>query len=213
MKVLGYPLTYETKCFTDGGCGAPVFARTNGTGDFVLFDKLGWPWPVHDCFLNRFCDGWEISPAPKGGAVYTDLEAALVHARTNEEYKRVARRASEDTARIPPKQITRVDPGGSPRRLKIVGYVQDLTENRVARMTRELGTFGQEEMRRKIGSRTSQITVVDGDFCSYTILADLSQTVIGKKMTVVAEVAVVKILKLGPVFVCEKLDVLALRAV
>jgi hypothetical protein len=47
MKHLGYPLTYATRCFIDGGCGITVYAHTNGTGDFVLFDKLGRPWLGH----------------------------------------------------------------------------------------------------------------------------------------------------------------------
>ena len=41
MKSLGYSSTWATTCFINGGCGAKVFAHTNGRGDFVLFDELG----------------------------------------------------------------------------------------------------------------------------------------------------------------------------
>jgi hypothetical protein len=58
MEVLGRPLTWRTSCFIDPECGAEVFGHTNGHGDFVLLDELGFPWPVHACYLRRF----ELSP-------------------------------------------------------------------------------------------------------------------------------------------------------
>src|SRR5439155_1958626 len=63
MQVLGYPRTWPTTCFITPGCNADVFGHTNGFGDFVLFDDLGPPWPIHDCYLNRFV----ISAAPFPG--------------------------------------------------------------------------------------------------------------------------------------------------
>lgn len=55
VKELGYALTWKTHCFITGGCGEHgLFGHTNGDGDFVLFDSLGWPWPVHDCYARRF---------------------------------------------------------------------------------------------------------------------------------------------------------------
>lgn len=39
--------TYSTKCWW---CGAMVFYHTNGYGDSVLFDSLGWPWEIHSCW-------------------------------------------------------------------------------------------------------------------------------------------------------------------
>ena len=53
MKKLGYPATWGCTCFIDGGCGTGVFAHTNGDGDFVLFDELGHPWPIHECYQKR----------------------------------------------------------------------------------------------------------------------------------------------------------------
>lgn len=48
MKALGYSVTWPTRCFL--GCDQKVYAHTNGHGDFVLLDSLGWPWPVHACY-------------------------------------------------------------------------------------------------------------------------------------------------------------------
>jgi hypothetical protein len=39
--------TYSTNC---RWCGDQVFYHTNGYGDSVLFDSLGYPWEVHDCW-------------------------------------------------------------------------------------------------------------------------------------------------------------------
>lgn len=41
--------TYPTECWR---CGTPVYYHTNGYGDSVLFDSLGWPWQVHDCWRD-----------------------------------------------------------------------------------------------------------------------------------------------------------------
>jgi hypothetical protein len=53
MIALGYSRSWPTSCFINGGCGDKVFAYTGGSGDFVLFDELGPPWPVHECYLQR----------------------------------------------------------------------------------------------------------------------------------------------------------------
>jgi len=42
MKAIGYSSTWVTSCFINGGCGVRFFAHTNGYGDFVLLDELGW---------------------------------------------------------------------------------------------------------------------------------------------------------------------------
>ncbi len=55
MKILGYSLTWRTHRFLRGGCRQTgLFGHTNGDGDFVLFDSLGWPWPIHECYVRRF---------------------------------------------------------------------------------------------------------------------------------------------------------------
>jgi hypothetical protein len=33
-------------------CGAEIFFHTNGNGDVVFFDELGWPWPKHPCLSS-----------------------------------------------------------------------------------------------------------------------------------------------------------------
>jgi len=38
--------TYPTRC---RDCGADVFYFSCNCGCKVFFDRLGWPWPIHDC--------------------------------------------------------------------------------------------------------------------------------------------------------------------
>src|SRR5262245_14920071 len=42
--------THPTTCPV---CGAFVFFHTNGYGDAVFFDSLGWPWPKHPCLSQE----------------------------------------------------------------------------------------------------------------------------------------------------------------
>ncbi|MCY1704288.1 hypothetical protein [Deinococcus sp. SL84] len=51
------PATYLTSCWW---CGDEVWYHTNGYGDHVLFDELGWPWQIHSC--------WEDHAASSGGS-------------------------------------------------------------------------------------------------------------------------------------------------
>lgn len=44
------PLTYPTICPV---CDADIFFHTNGNGDVVFFDELGWPWPKHECLSTE----------------------------------------------------------------------------------------------------------------------------------------------------------------
>lgn len=50
---LKHAKTYWSRCWL---CGEEVFFHTNGYGDFVLFDNLGHPWPIHICWVNHWKD-------------------------------------------------------------------------------------------------------------------------------------------------------------
>lgn len=47
---LGEPLTHPVRCTI---CGALIYFHTNGNGDVVFFDELGWPWPKHGCLSTE----------------------------------------------------------------------------------------------------------------------------------------------------------------
>jgi hypothetical protein len=42
--------TYQTECWW---CGEKVYYHTNGYGDSVLFNSLGWPWEIHECWEDH----------------------------------------------------------------------------------------------------------------------------------------------------------------
>lgn len=43
-------LTYPTTCWE---CGEPVFFYRSENGGCALFDELGWPWPIHECWQRH----------------------------------------------------------------------------------------------------------------------------------------------------------------
>ena len=45
--------TYTTACWW---CGVDVYYHTNGYGDSVLFDFLGYPWRVHSCWRDYWTE-------------------------------------------------------------------------------------------------------------------------------------------------------------
>lgn len=188
MQVLGYPATWPTTCFIVGGCGAAVFAHTNGYGDFVLFDGLGFPWQVHDCYINRYLLG-----APRSGAVATLRSDRL------SDYRSVAVPAP------PPRQkrnsdrdIAKMDPADDIGKSEILvaGYVQDYHERQVDRMGDKLGSLGQRVLFRVLGAHRSQLTIVTSDLKSYTVFADLSSTVVQRKDMIVARLQALRVVGL-----------------
>ncbi|XHX78986.1 MAG: hypothetical protein RBJ76_03350 [Stenomitos frigidus ULC029] len=58
--------TRKTKCWW---CGAEVYYHTNGYGDCVLFDELGCPWLVHEC--------WETHRKEQSERFYARVEGSI----------------------------------------------------------------------------------------------------------------------------------------
>src|SRR5262245_56280444 len=142
MEALGYPATWPTSCFIDGGCGETVFAHTNGFGDFVLFDDLGPPWPIHECYLNRFVPG---SSSTSGDALTLLRSAAYLSATITD---------TPPPKKIDSKRISRVAPETllGKGHVLIAGYVQDYVERRADRLSKDLGHLGQQLFRSTLGS-------------------------------------------------------------
>jgi hypothetical protein len=199
MKILGHHRTWSTLCFIDGGCGKEVFAHTNGYGDFVLFDELGWPWPVHRCYLERFC--LQVSPQTH---TYELRPSSIAEYR--DAYQKIPLIIRQKTTR----DILRViaeEHVGQPQE-SILGYVQDYVENRAESQLQEMGTIGQQYLRSALGNNRSQITIVTSDFQSYTAYADLRNVVVRKKDMVAARVRAVRILGIRgtkAIFLCDQI--------
>ena len=217
MKSLGYSSSWPTTCFINGGCGARVFAHTNGQGDFVLFDELGWPWPVHDCYLNRYCSS-PVDRAPRDGSSVQSvgLASILNIAKNSSDYARESREAlrAGGAATRPRNDIRRIEPhhGMSGDAFTVVGFVADIHERYRPRELRSLGTLGEQIATKVIGARNSQITIVNSSLESFTALADLSRQVVAKGDSVSADLRFSAVLRL-PLFLCDRVQRLSVRRV
>jgi hypothetical protein len=203
MQVLGFARTWRTFCFINGGCGKSVFAHTNGFGDFVLFDNLGWPWQIHDCYLNRVCQ--RIGDSFNSYEIRADALAEYRSAYEKQPLAKTSRPTRDILRAVPEHHI------GKPDEL-VFGYVQDYIENRADRIFRDLGTVGQQHLRATLGENRSQITIVTTEFQSFTAFADLRNVVVKKKDMVAARLKAVRILGIPntkAVFLCS--DVLLVR--
>jgi hypothetical protein len=213
MRSLGYPTTWVTNCFINGGCGARVFAHTKGQGDFVLLDELGWPWPVHDCYLNRFCPDsavWKGQP----GRLSSSLESLLEAARGTHEYREVAKKSSalqiDSSSR---RDISRVEPrtrmNGT---FSVVGYVSDLHPRHSPKVLAGFGGLGQRVADKVIGNRHSQITIITSELQSFSALADLRQVIVAKGDIVCADLRTGFIVN-HSFFLCDRLERISIKRV
>jgi hypothetical protein len=190
MRATGYPITWPTNCFIGGGCGQRVFAHTNGDGDFVLFDSLGWPWPVHACYARRYEDDDRIPGlAP---TVYLEYRQTSISPPENREKSR---------------NIVRVTPDAVNGKVEILGRVQDIVENAAAKRLKRLGGLGGHQVTKRLGGRTSQLTILTDDFQSFTAFANLSNTVVSRGMSVALRLRAVMLTPGDMVFVVDDIKV------
>jgi hypothetical protein len=198
MQVLGYSRTWKTFCFINGGCGTEVFAHTSGFGDFVLFDRLGWPWTVHECYLDRFCQ--QTGTSTKSYVIRTDAFA---------EYRQTDEKVPLVVVRTTTRDIRRVvarDHLSEPEKI-VFGFVQDYIENHADRLFRGVGTLGHQHLRATLGNNRSQLTIVTSEFESFTAYADLRNVVVRRKDMVAARFKAVKVLGVpgtDAIFICDE---------
>jgi hypothetical protein len=198
MQVLGYSRTWKTVCFINGGCGKSVFAHTNGFGDFVLLNRLGWPWPIHDCYLDRFCQ--QIGASTNSYEIRADAIA---------EYRQADERVPLVITRKTTRDIRRIvarDHLNEPEKI-VFGYVQDYIENHAERLFRSVGTLGHQHLRATLGNYLSQLTIVTSEFESFTAYADLRTVVVKKKDMVAARLKALKVLGVAgsdAIFICDE---------
>jgi hypothetical protein len=215
MKKLGYPLTWETHCFIDGGCNAAVIAHTNGSGDFVLFDQLGHPWPVHDCYLNRSRHWWFEERAEKAAAARRQAEFDKIERRVRDarlrngfvteipvaDIEEIARYEAElprfesATTRRRVVQQTREEEQQTPVNYsgdfevegRITGIIEGAVTKDLKKLEKRLRSGGLYEttVRNAMDGRDTQLTVVDKDQRSFTFYADTSNFVIAPKDSVI----------------------------
>lgn len=188
MEKIGYPATWVTHCFLDGGCRQQgLFGHTNGFGDFVLFDALGWPWPVHDCYARRF----ELAGA-SGSVRFRSTTGVAAY----DSYERRADSIFEVAADM---QAHR---GG----VDLIGTVTNVETGFIGKSPqfRTLGTAQRKQVTDALAGRTSHIVVASGDGKEYGVFVDLRATKLRFKDTVAIRLKPIRLLN-QVVFVATKL--------
>lgn len=182
-----------------------MLAHTNGRGDFVLFDSLGAPWPIHECYEARFCERVNKNLV-SGLRLIIERPTFNITIRESrvDEYRAIERHVPSKERAV---DIERIEPEyfiGQQRTIN--GIVREVIKNRVPTLQKNLGTVGSEIVAKAIGLRDAQITIVDVDLASITAFADLRNSGIAKGDLVQATLSVLKIDPLQPPyrFICER---------
>jgi hypothetical protein len=194
MKILGHPLTWRTTCFIGVGCSAVAFAHTNGAGDFVLFDSLGDPWPIHACYLNR---------RRQAGSRWTiDFDVEVPKPKKVWKSANDIRRANAMSFLSSPL-------------FHVVGYLQEHHMKKRDDWIAKAGNLGSRVIWKVLNKFPDQFTIVTGDpnagLQSFTAFADLSKLKPRKKDMLRATLRAVTVI--GPkdrpvVFVADNVSVL-----
>lgn len=187
MEALGYPRTWHTTCFLSGGCGQQVLAHTNGHGDFVLFDDLGWPWPIHSCYQDRF-------GGPARGSI--DMGHTKIVSYNGQLHK-------------PWDVITPVPATlGGQKRFHLLASITHVDRGFLNKVSQFKNLYGEalEEAKRIISGRTSLLTLVTGSGEEFAVLINLKETPCKFGDIVVADVKAVRLLS-DAVFVVNRLRV------
>lgn len=180
-----------------------MFAHTNGFGDFVLFDRLGWPWEIHECYKNRFMLSSTIT------------QSGLLTVRRTSEYLSTTVSGAPPQKAVSLNNIRRIDAEALSGKgeTAIAGYVQDYVEKRAERIAKGFGSLGQQLFMRVLGSARSQLTVVTTELESYTFFADLSNVIVQKRDTILARVRSLPLIGIpGRKAVLLATDILVIRS-
>ena len=180
MKFHGHPVTWETRCFISSSCNKTVYAHTNGYGDFVLFDSLGWPWPIHRCYTDR----------------------AGVHVGRFQE-KDLSDIPDPDWTEV---VLVMPDPDGPRNRYGFIGTVTNIEKGFVSKSEEFRGQdrASSEETKKVLRGRTSLITVTTDGGCEFTAFADLKKSTVRFRDTVACDVKAVHLLNKA-IFIVTKM--------
>lgn len=211
MKHLnGQPVTFLTAC---RDCKASVWFHSNGYGDGVIFDSLGPPWPIHFCYLTR------VSGPSPGYKPYmlTKYGKPALHSRSNptirpaQPTRKPARSQAPQPAKVE-RNIIKCDPANQKTaRLTISGFVHAVHPGRKVAKLAPSGTVAHGEFVKAVGDTTyTQVTIVDTNFLSYTMMIPVANIDLSEGTLVQAELERVRVLQ-NWFFVCRSLAELHLQ--
>jgi hypothetical protein len=172
------------------------------------------PWPIHPCFESRV--GGQILDRAAYRAYMVSVYGQPFEPKSRSAPPRFAPRALNSkgfrkqapTLVERPVDIARCDPHhflGS--KLQVVGFVHDLHQGWSISRFAKPGSIGYATFRRVIGSELfSQLTIVDSDFMSYTVIVPGSSTPVRRGAMVALLIEAAEALK-DSLFICRSLNV------
>lgn len=124
--------TFPTKCRR---CGDAVFFFRCSCGSRVFFDKLGWPWPEHDCEFSRSDREWadgRVKTKLGDGSVLVEISNGVTATRPGEDRERTRNihprvvEAEETNARSREANPIESVPSGCERTIETTGVVREI---------------------------------------------------------------------------------------
>jgi hypothetical protein len=158
--------TYPVKCWD---CGKQIYIFQCTCGSTVLFDRLGSPWPIHDCGGEKLPTGWDAIRKLQSMGVPIDQRVM--------EYA-FGKKPKRPSNAPPP--IIRVDPVHG-EVLDIIAILREYNDTtKVVNSIKEFGTIGLQILGLKNDQKVAQITFHDTSKSqaeSYTCLMPLALSV------------------------------------
>ena len=150
-------------------------AHTNGFGDFVLLEELGYPWVVHSCHFDAQC-----------------FDAQYDVGRTKNIEVREA---------VPPRnwdQVEDIAPeiSGPRSRRSVLGDVVNIIRGFTCTEPRflSLPSDSRQQVRRILGDSTPFVEIVTGEGARYAVFWDLTKVPVRARDIVVCDVKGVNLL-------------------
>lgn len=218
MKPLGYSRTYPTNC---RDCGAEILFHTKGHGDVVLFDDLGPPWPIHRGYIAWTARGVLTNrPAYKaymlnlyGKPFNPKVRPGGAHRLAVARQRPKKQPSSAMQYRERPVDIDRCDPQNFVgRQIEVTGFVHDFHPGWSIRRLAKEGSIGYSIYEKVLKSEEySQLTIVDSDLMSYTVMVPVPKLNLRTGEIVGARIEAVETLG-EAIFVCRSLGSIDFRA-
>ena len=160
--------TFPLKCRS---CGEQIYFFSCDHQIRVLFDSLGWPWPIHYCGQAAPRQGAYAGPSSWGASlginIFTNNAGPIGllpgwQRGADSVDPALVRRIQESGNQL--REILRIDPAGPPS-APLVGVVQELTRrpDLAKRYGLERRSIGYQELAKQLG---------DGDPVQITIFVD-----------------------------------------
>ena len=212
---MGFVPTHSSSCrtlsfpITCRDCHHPAFLFSCSCGSIVLFDKLGPPWPIHDCeaAATKAGLGRAKTILEEGGSAdagrsrpfegLSDLiDVGSLPPGPREEIATLEAEAKKPVTLRPQHNIKQMNPTEDGENSFLIGVLRERVNDapRVKSLYGVVGDLGLKLLGLPARSRALQVTVIDAGGEpneSYTAVADAGRLEAGAKLGVMVGVSLV----------------------